>query len=174
MKIIQKKICLLGDFAVGKTSLVRQFVEGRFDEKYLSTIGVMVSRKSIARETHTLNLIIWDLVGGSEFANREVSYLAGSAGAMIVCDLTRPETLETLHEYARRVRVSNPNIALVMVGNKLDLTAERRIGNEQLTAVRQNLQSEFFLTSAKTAFGVEAAFQQLAYQLEGSDDRFAT
>ncbi|MBK8429800.1 MAG: hypothetical protein IPL28_00260 [Chloroflexi bacterium] len=64
MNTIQKKVCLLGDFAVGKTSLVRRFVEGRFDDRYLSTIGVKISRKTITRAEYILNLLVWDLGRG--------------------------------------------------------------------------------------------------------------
>ena len=66
MHTVQKKVCLLGDFAVGKTSLIRRFVEGRFDDRYLSTIGVKISRKTVTRADHLLNLLIWDLAGGDE------------------------------------------------------------------------------------------------------------
>ncbi len=99
MNEIQKKVCLLGDFAVGKTSLVRRFVEGRFDDKYLSTIGVKISRKTLARPYGALHLIVWDLAGGEEFG-AESSYLRGAAGALIVGDLTRRETLESFERYA--------------------------------------------------------------------------
>jgi GTPase SAR1 family protein len=70
-KVIQAKICLLGDFAVGKTSLVRQFVEGRFDEKYLSTIGVKVSRKIVSRPNLELHFLLWDLAGRERFTRYE-------------------------------------------------------------------------------------------------------
>ncbi len=170
MRVIQKKICLLGDFAVGKTSLVRRFVEGRFDDRYLSTIGVKVSRRTIDRSNHTLNLLIWDLVGGNELSQRETGYLAGSAGALIVCDLTRPKTLETLQRYTRQMRASNPQAAILFVGNKVDLTEERAIDDQQLHEVATNLQSEYFVTSAKTGENVEAVFIRLAEKLENFYD----
>jgi small GTP-binding protein len=168
MKIVQKKICLLGDYAVGKTSLTRRFVEGRFDDKYLSTIGVKVSRRLIEREDHSLNLLIWDLVGGNELSQRETGYLVGAAGALIVCDLTRPETVETLKRYAHHLRVVSPAAALVFIGNKLDLTAERMVTDDTLTAVSAGLQAEFQLTSAKTGQNVAEAFLRLAEKMEAS------
>jgi small GTP-binding protein len=166
MKIVQKKICLLGDFAVGKTSLVRRFIEGRFDDKYLSTIGVKVSRKKVMRSGYQLNMLIWDLVGGNEFSRAETGYLLGTAGALIVCDLTRPDTLEALHRYTHQIRAVNPGVSLLFLGNKVDLTAERAISNEVLTAVSAELQSDYLLTSAKTGEQVEAAFDLLADFIE--------
>ena len=93
MKIVQKKICMLGSFSVGKTSLVRQFVEGQFTDKYLSTIGVKVSRKTVERPQSQLKFLIWDLAGGDDFTQVGNNYLRGAKGALIVCDLTRAETL---------------------------------------------------------------------------------
>lgn len=166
MTIVQKKICLLGDFAVGKTSLVRRFVEGRFEDKYLSTIGVKVSRYSLDRGNHSLNLLIWDLVGGNELSHREAGYLVGAAGALIVCDLTRYDTLETLQRYARHLRAINPQAAIVLIGNKIDLVTDRIITDSQLTAVSHSLQSEYYLTSAKTGLNVADAFSRLADRLD--------
>ena len=153
MKIVQKKICLLGDFAVGKTSLVRRFVEGRFDDKYLSTIGVKVSRKRMARDGYQLNLLIWDLVGGTEFSRREMGYLVG-------------ETLNPLSRYVQQLRIVNPEAVFMLVGNKVDLNVERTISNGQLTAVSEKIASDYLLTSAKTGEQVEEAFAKLAAKLE--------
>lgn len=174
MRVIQKKVCLLGDFAVGKTSLVRRFVEGRFDEKYLSTVGVAVSRKSLERNGHQLNLVLWDMVGSTELSHREAGYLSGAAGALVVCDLTRNNTLETMQRYARQLRVVSPKAALVFVGNKVDLTDERIISNDQLLAISRLYQGSYYLTSAKTGVGVEPAFEQLANLLEGLDGTITT
>jgi small GTP-binding protein len=167
MKVVQKKVCLLGDFAVGKTSLVRRFVEGRFDDKYLTTIGVKVARKSLEREDSKLNLLIWDLVGGNEFSRAETGYLLGTAGALVVCDLTRLDTIEALKRYTKQVRAVNPNVAVVFLANKVDLTADRMIDDAQLTAVTTELNAPFLLTSAKTGENVESAFAQLADLIEG-------
>jgi small GTP-binding protein len=167
MKVVQKKVCLLGDFAVGKTSLVRRFVEGRFEDKYLSTIGVKVARKSLEREDSKLNLLVWDLVGGNEFSRAETGYLLGTAGALVVCDLTRPDTLEAMKRYTNQVRAVNPTVAVIFLGNKVDLTEERAITAETLTAVTTELNAPILLTSAKTGENVETAFELLANLIEG-------
>jgi GTPase SAR1 family protein len=105
---ISKKVCLLGDFAVGKTSLVRWFVYNRFEEKYLSTIGVHVSRKSLsvphASGVVDLAILLWGIAGNNGFEKVRASYIRGSAGALLVCDLTRPETLDSLLAYVDLVR----------------------------------------------------------------------
>jgi small GTP-binding protein len=166
MSVLQKKVCLLGEFAVGKTSLIRRYVEGRFDDKYLSTIGVKISRKPLTRAQHMLNLIIWDLAGSDDFDGTHTNYLRGAAGALIVCDLTRRETLSGFQRYAEQVYAINPKAALVLVGNKLDLAAERTVSDEDMQAVSTALACSYCLTSAKSGEQVEAAFENLAERLE--------
>jgi small GTP-binding protein len=165
MTVIQKKVCLLGDFSVGKTSLVRRFVEGRFEDTYLSTIGVRISRKTLQRTESTLHLLLWDLAGAQEF-NTQSSYLVGVAAALIVCDLTRAETLSSCAKYVRQVRALNIAAPLVFVGNKADLTAERTVSEVELRACSETQGGECVLTSAKTGAGVELAFDLLAGKLE--------
>lgn len=165
MTVIQKKVCLLGDFGVGKTSLVRRFVEGRFDDKYLSTIGVRISRKTLPRADGLLHLLLWDLAGAQGF-NTQASYLAGVAAALIVCDLTRAETLASCAKYVHQVRALNIAAPLVFVGNKVDLTAERAIAEADLRACGKTQGGDYVLTSAKTGAGVELAFDLLAVKLE--------
>jgi len=165
MTVIQKKVCLLGDFSVGKTSLVRRFVEGRFDDKYLSTIGVRISRKTLQRSSGTLNLLLWDLAGAQEF-NTQSSYLVGVAAALIVCDLTRHDTLISCAKYVQQVRAVNRAAPIVFVGNKVDLTAERTITDEELHACSEAQGGDYVLASAKTGAGVELAFELLARKIE--------
>lgn len=165
MSVIQKKICLLGDFAVGKTSLVRRFVEDRFDDKYLSTIGVKISRKTLTRGYGTLNLLVWDLAGGDNFDSSS-SYLRGTSGAVIVCDLTRHDTLSAFERYAKQVWAVNPGVPLVFVGNKVDLVEARAITDAELQAVCAALNGSFLLASAKTGEQVEETFLAVAEQLD--------
>lgn len=160
MRTIQKKVCLLGDFAVGKTSLIRRYVEGRFDDKYLTTVGVVVSRKAIIRDDLALHLLIWDLAGGRDFS--QSGYLLGVSGALIVCDLTRASTLATFQGYAAQLRAVNPRISIVLLANKSDVSEESDISEEQLLSVADQLNSPVLLTSAKTGENVERAFATLA------------
>lgn len=167
MSIVQRKICLLGDFSVGKTSLIRRYVEDRFDDKYLSTIGVKISRKSLQRKDNTLNLLIWDLAGGDDFSKMGASYLRGAVGAIIVCDLTRQPTLAALEYYTEQLRAVNDKAVIVFAGNKCDLIDERVIAESDLQALSDQINASYLLTSAKTGENVENAFERLADLIEG-------
>lgn len=127
------KVCLIGDFAVGKTSLIRRFTESRFSESYLSTIGIRVSRKTLqTSDSSTLTLMIWDTAGGEPFTTVVRSYYRGSRGAALVCDVTRPETVTSLMRYAREFHTVNPGVSLIMMANKIDLRSERAVTDAQL------------------------------------------
>ncbi len=160
-----KKICLLGDFAVGKTSLVRKFVYDLFDDKYISTIGVKVSRKTVAVITDDgvaeLTMMLWDLAGSEDFNHIRTSYLRGSAGAILVCDLTRPETLANLRAYAQDLREQIEDPKLILAANKMDLRDEQRIDEAEIVALAEELGTSPIFTSAKTGQGVEEIFRTL-------------
>jgi len=166
---IQKKVCLLGDFAVGKTSLVRRFVEGIFEDKYLSTIGTKVSRRVITLERAgrpvALTMLIWDLAGGEKFDRVMESYYRGAAGAILVCDLTRPETLEALPGYAGDFWKVNPRVPLILLGNKVDLADQRAVSDRDLATVAGQCQAPWFTSSAKTGENVEMAFLLLGERM---------
>jgi len=167
MTTIQKKICLLGDFGVGKTSLVQRFVEGRFDDKYLSTVGVKISRKTLERSYGNMNMLLWDLAGSNGFESLSNTYMQGATGALIVCDLTRRDTLIACENYARQMRIITPGAQLVFVGNKVDMAKERVVSVPDLLAVLSAFNERtFFLTSAKTGEQVEEAFIHLAEKIE--------
>jgi small GTP-binding protein len=163
---IQKKICLLGEFAVGKTSLVERFVYNRFSDDYLSTIGVKISRKIINLDIdRDVNLLVWDLAGGENYTGVQASYVQGAAGALLVCDLTRANTLSSLRKYAQQLKNASPNAALSLIANKADLTEMREVSGADLEALAQELGAPLLISSAKTGVGVEQAFQSLAEQI---------
>ena len=165
MTIVQKKVCMLGDFAVGKTSLVRRFVRGMFDDKYLTTVGVKISQKTVQHQDTQVKMILWDLSGGSEFDRILPSYLRGAASALLVCDLTRSDTLKHTKEHARRIREINPDSVLILAANKADLGVERRVEVAEIENVASELNISYFLTSAKTGENVDALFHTLAAAL---------
>jgi small GTP-binding protein len=162
---INKKVCLLGDFGVGKTSLVRRFVYDRFEDKYLSTIGVKVSRKSMVLSHQDrlidLSIILWDLAGSEEFNQVRASYLRGAAGILLVCDLTRPETLQHLPSYLDDMRQVCPAAEVILAANKADLIDEQRLLVSQIEAFLSDHHFPYYLTSAKSGDGVETIFSQL-------------
>jgi small GTP-binding protein len=169
MRELSKKICLLGDAAVGKTSLVRRFVYDLFDDKYVSTIGVKVSRKTVtvsqANEITSVTMMLWDLAGSEEFDQVRTSYMRGAAGAVLVCDLTRLETLDSLKEYIVRLLNNNPDTKLVFAGNKSDLVEQRVIKLEQLAQAANSFNAAYHLTSAKTGSQVETLFRHMGQLL---------
>ncbi len=161
----------MGDFAVGKTSLVRHFVEGIFEDKYLSTIGAKVDRKTILVQGDAdpvpLTMLIWDLAGSEKFNHIVNGYYRGAAGGVLVCDLSRQDTLKTLVLYAQDFWRINPHVPLVVVGNKVDLVAERAITDKALAEVAAQCGSPWFTSSAKTGENVETLFQTLGQLLLG-------
>ncbi len=169
MNLIQKKICLLGDFAVGKTSLVRRYVEGSFSDRYLSTIGLKVSRKLLTRGNSQLNLLIWDLAGGGEFSGRDKNYLRGASGALLVCDLTRLETFSILSRYAKQLKEVSQQTVLMIAANKVDLIQGVSSNVKEVEYISDEIGCRYLLTSAKTGENVEEILNLIADGLIAED-----
>lgn len=161
--MIQKKICLLGAYAVGKTSLIRRYVQSVFDEKYISTIGVKVDKKSLTIFDREMQLLIWDIQGKESTQVVPESYLRGMAGCLFVMDGTRKETLGSLQALKRQVQAVVGAVPFVVLINKLDLYSQWGITQEE---VAQLVDQQFpvLRTSAKTGEQVEQAFQLLAQE----------
>ena len=159
--MISKKIILTGSFGVGKTSLFNRFLYSKFDEKYLTTIGVKVDKKVIEIDGKELNLLIWDIAG--EISQNKVpnSYFLGTSGIIYVFDLTRPITVKNLETDLEHLRKLSPGVTIKTVGNKKDLvTAEQIRKFEEVTGVEYD-----FLSSAKTGENVEEIFTALGKSL---------
>jgi small GTP-binding protein len=159
--MIQKKICMVGMFSTGKTSLVRRFVDSIFSERYHSTVGVKIDRRRIRVDQREVNLLLWDMEGRSETGDLRLSYLRGAAGVLFVADGTRPDTYQTLFEMRRTVSGELGEVPSLVALNKYDLIQDWCLTE----ADYQRLAAEgihYFLTSAKTGEGVEQAFQWLA------------
>ncbi len=171
MTVISKKVCLLGDFAVGKTSLVRRFIYNRFEDQYLSTIGVKVSRKTVVvpRPAEAVELIImlWDLAGSQEFDDVRSSYLRGVSGAVLVFDLCRARTLDNLQKYIDELATVKTKLHLVIAANKADLIDQHQVEIAQVEKLASLLNAPYYLTSAKQGEGVEVLFRQLGKLLVG-------
>jgi small GTP-binding protein len=166
--VIQKKVCLLGAFGVGKTSLVRRFVQGIFDDRYLTTLGVKIDQKELVSGGQPMRLVLWDLAGEDFRAPVQLSYVRGASACLYVADLTRPETLVTARTISARVREQVGKVPSVMALNKTDLSQQRDAIPETVQALTQELKNDGWIitpTSAKTGDGVEQAFASLASQL---------
>lgn len=164
MKSVSKKVCLLGDFAVGKTSLVRRFVYDLFSDRYISTIGVKVSRKTVVvpaePEVVEMTIMLWDLAGSEAFDLFRASYLRGSAGALLVCDLQREETLAHLASYVDQIRAVSPDAKFAIAANKADLD-NFAIADAALFEFAAQIDAPVYFTSAKSGEKVDTLFRHL-------------
>lgn len=173
MSTISKKICLVGDFGVGKTSLIRRFVDRQFSDKYLSTVGVTISRKTVELEQVkqpeklSVNLLIWDLEGSTKFKAIAPTYLQGASGAILVADVSRQETIEHLADHLNLFLSVNPKGCIIIALNKSDLVDEEKLAKllqiSNFTEHKQVLSIQ--PTSAKTGQAVDEIFQNIAYKI---------
>jgi len=161
---LKKKICLVGAFAVGKTSLVRQYVDSLFSEKYHTTVGVKIDKKQLVVNGQTLDLIIWDLHGEDDFQSVRMSYLRGASGCIYVVDGTRRTTMDTAMKLRKKVEEAIGPTPSVLAINKRDLEADWEIDPQALKDWGEN-HIIILKTSAKTGESVEAAFQNLGTKM---------
>ena len=157
---------MIGSFAVGKTSLVRRFVESIYSEAYHTTVGVKVDKKVVESAGQEVTLVVWDIYGEDQLQKMRWSYLRGASGYFLVADLTREATLKKALDLEERVRQEVGAIPFVFAVNKSDLAAEWDLDAEieQHPAMRQ---WNVLKTSAKTGDGVEQAFAALTRAMLG-------
>jgi small GTP-binding protein len=159
--MIQKKVCLLGASAVGKTSLVSRFVRGVFNEKYLTTVGVKIDQRQVSTPAAEVNLVIWDLNGEDRFQPVQTSYLRGMGGYLLVADGTRSQTLETALGLHERVLQHQGKLPHVLLLNKSDLISEWDVDAD--TEAKLKVAGFTVMhTSARDGSGVAEAFNVLA------------
>ncbi len=169
-RVIQKKICMVGDYAVGKTSLIRRYVHNVFEGKYLTTIGVHISKKEVSIGSVLLRLIIWDLAGEDGFHKLSASYLAGSSGAILVGDLSRAETMTSLEYHRESVFSLHRELPFVIALNKNDLCPECHEKVCDTFFSSQMAAQPCFRTSSKTGQNVPELFQELDKLLVSNHD----
>lgn len=162
--MIQKKICMLGAFAVGKTSLVSRFVRSIFSEKYHTTVGVKIDKKTLDVGGTELNLILWDLHGEDDFQEVRTSYLRGMSGYLLVVDGTRRASVDTAIALQQRAQETVGAVPFQVLVNKADLRPDWEVEEGDLADFRARGWS-VLETSAKTGGGVEDAFVDLAGRL---------
>ena len=172
MNIFKKNIILLGDGAVGKTSLVKRFVTDDFSDKYLTTIGTKATKKEVffgsGDDLTKIVLIVWDVLGQKGYKYTQALSFGGIEGALMVSDVTRKDSLTSLEEYwvPSLKSVTGP-LPMVFLGNKSDLKEEAEFGETELKKFAANyepftLQKQHIMTSAKIGTGVNLAFNILA------------
>lgn len=164
----KRKVVLLGDGAVGKTSLVRSFVYSDFDDKYIATIGTKVTKRELTIPLYKFNLhlqlLIWDILGQKGYSRVQWAGFRGSYGAFMVCDLTRKETLLNLERYwIPELQKVVKNIPMIFLANKVDLIGDAEIDITDIKKLADKYKTTFYLTSARTGENVAKAFYHLAY-----------
>ncbi len=163
--MIQKKICMLGSFSVGKTSLVARFVSSVFSDKYLTTVGVKIDKKTLTLDGTEVALMLWDIYGEDDFQKLRMSYLRGAAGYLLVVDGTRRATLDIALQVHQTVREQVGAMPFVLCLNKADLRGQWEI---DLDLIAERARTEGWVvieTSAKRGVGVEEAFTTLTARL---------
>ena len=163
--VLQKKICMLGAFSVGKTSLVTRYVESIFGDKYHTTVGVKISKKDMVVEEQPVTLVIWDLAGQDDVTRLRTSYLRGTSGFIVVADGTRPFSLNVALNMHKEAREFSGDIPFVVIVNKCDLQGPKwEIDQDQLDALEAS-GVDVLYTSAKTGDGVDELFHKLTNKM---------
>ncbi len=157
--MVKRKVCMVGDFSVGKTSLTQKFVNNQFSESYLTTIGVKIDT-AIVRDT---KLIVWDIAGRDSLSPINVSYLVGASGVVLVADGSRPETVDDLHDIWETVKTRIGVIPVVVALNKRDLH-DWSVQAKQIDSLKEQGWT-VFETSAKDGLDVAELFNQLCIDM---------
>src|SRR2546427_9751837 len=169
---MKMKVCLVGEAAVGKTSLIRRYVLDDFDDKYIQTLGTKVSKKELqvprpkGDDPLKVDMTIWDIMGQKGF--RELlkeAYFYGARGILAVCDVTRRATLDDLDDWIEGVYSVTGKIPIQFLANKWDLRDRAEFGEAEIEQVTRAYGAPFSLTSAKTGENVEPSFTSLAERI---------
>jgi len=162
-RVFAYKMVLFGNVAVGKTSLVERFINQRFEENYVSTLGYNVYEKRLAFLNFTVSLMIYDIAGQEQFRDLRKKYTQGANTAFIVYDLTDQTSFTSVMMWKNELHEIAGDIPFIIIGNKVDLQADRRVPlNEALNLSSALGAINIFETSAKTGEGIEEAFKLLA------------
>lgn len=155
--MLQKKVCMVGAFATGKTSLVARFVSSIYSDVYQTTVGVKIDKKLVKLAEEEVNLILWDIQGEDDFQDLQMSYLRGLSGYLLVVDGTRYATFEIALNLQQLIEQTFGTVPFVLILNKSDLTDEWEIGSTDMDEISKRDWTAI-QGSAKTGLGVEEAF----------------
>lgn len=161
------KLVLLGDAAVGKSSILMRFLQNKFTDGIETTVGAAFSTKTIETRNRQVKFEIWDTAGQERFKSLAPMYYRGASSAVVVYDQTNMSTFERAQEWVRQVSQTamNPNIVVALVGNKMDLVEQRQVPLETAEAFAQREGLLFSETSAKTGKNVLGVFETIASHL---------
>jgi small GTP-binding protein len=161
-----KKVCLVGDPEVGKTSLVRRFVIDKYDDAYIQTIGAKVTKKNVQvkanENTYDVTLMLWDVMGQKHFKIIESVAFQHIQGAFVVCDMTRKSTLDNVKYWVDALQKVGGKTPIIILANKIDLSNLAEYEENDVARVAAELGAQYYTTSAKTGANVEKAFSALA------------
>jgi len=158
--MIQKKVCMLGGFAVGKTSLVARYVSSIFSDKYLTTVGVKIDKKQLTVDGRDVTLMLWDIYGQDDYQSIQASQLRGMSGYLLVVDGTRRATLDVARQVQEKATQAVGAVPFILLINKADLASEWEIDEQAFFKLAEQ-GWRVVRTSAKTGEGVEQAFEML-------------
>jgi len=168
------KVCLVGEHAVGKTSLIKRYVLNEYDDRYIVTLGAKVSKKELlvnpkGSDPIQMDMTIWDIMGSKGFREllRE-AYFHGAQGILAVADVTRYDTLEDLDSWVESVFRTVGEIPVAFAINKTDLKDQAAFGEEQVKQATEAFEASYFYCSAKTGENVELAFRTLGETIAGA------
>ncbi|KAJ6248215.1 rab gtpase [Anaeramoeba flamelloides] len=160
------KICFLGDEGVGKTSMITRFIYETFDPDSQSTVGVDFLSKTIHIENKTIRLQLWDTAGQERFRCLLPSYIRNSSLAVLVYDVTNPESFENLDFWLQTIKeIRGEDVIIFFVGNKADMVEERKVSIESLEKKAQEKGFLFFETSAKTGQNIKPLFRKVTLSI---------
>ena len=161
------KILTLGESSVGKTCILRRYVEGQFFKNQLSTIGIDFKSKTLQIGNHEIRLKIWDTAGEERFRNITSQYYKGAEGIILVFDLTKKESFEKINDWMKQIKVNTQSdeIAIVLLGNKKDIVNERVVSFEEGNERAGEYGIKYFETSALDGTGIDEAIQNLSEEI---------
>ena len=168
------KLILFGNAAVGKTSIIDRYVNNKFEEEYISTLGYNVFEKSIElKDENTVNFMIFDIGGQEQFEELRRKYASGAKAALLVYDITNRESFNNIKKWRNDLTNFTDNATFILIGNKVDLEDEKKIQKEEGNTLAEEIGAVgFFETSAKTNIEIDDAFHKLAQMyLEGTTSK---